>query len=530
MPEIYLKNAKRAVQNVIDYGDTDVFPYPFENPLIRRDSDKFSELIFDISNNFETYFRSMPPQFESTLVPVGYQGYRWATQIDPFWNTYILATLMRHAGDLERSRVNINLYRAHSYRISADESSSNIFVDNYNWRSFMLSSYEAAKQAKYVVVTDISEFYRRIYHHKIENALEQIIPSSIPDNIIKLLTVFSGGSSYGLPIGGPAARIISEVVINQIDQLLYAKGFVFCRFSDDFHIFTNTEEEAHKAIQVLSELLILNQGLTLQKAKTRILSGSEFIATFPKHLVPDHVPTSDRERLFSLSLNYDPYSPTANEDYEQLKESLNSIDFLSLLDQELTKSQLHGPTASKLIKALKVTSGKVRESAIITMMNNIGLLYPVFTQLLIVLISIKGDLTEKEYSTVCSKILELSYSSSYIMGLDIHKCFSVRLLQGFNDYRVRVLFDRWYHNGTPLLRRDIIVAYIAGREVSQLSDIKNRLSNATPWERRAFIAGSYLLKDEGKHWRNAQTFNPFETFVRDAASDLHSKGEIGIIL
>ena len=116
------------------------------------------------------------------------------------------------------------------------------------------------------------------------------------------------------------------------------------------------------------------------------------------------------------------------------------------------------------------------------------------------------------------------------MSLDIHKCFAVRLLQGYSNYNVNVLFDSWFQQGGPLLRRDIIVAYIASHDVPQLSDIKNRLSNVTPWERRAFIAGSFLLKDEGKHWRNAQKFNHFEEFVRDVSSNLNDKGEIGIIL
>lgn len=529
MAEIHKRNIKRATQNIINFGDTDVFPYPFENALIRRNQDKFVELIQDVSSNFDSYFESTPPQFESSLVPVGYQGYRWATQICPFWNAYMLSAMLRHSAEIEAQRLPVGTNCVHSYRIETNEQAANIFSQEYNWRSFMTRSYELAQDCEYVVVTDISEFYRRIYHHRVENALKQACNTGLPDKLMKLLSVFSGGSSYGLPIGGPAARIISELVINQVDKLLFTKKIKFCRFSDDFHIFTDSEEGAHRAIQILSELLILNQGLTLQKSKTRILTGSEFLNTFPSHLVPGSEPKTDRERLFSLSLNYDPYSPTAEEDYEHLKDCLESIDFLALLDEELAKSQVHGPTASKLIRSLKLTSGTVRKNAIATILDNLNILYPVFTQLMIALQGIKDDLEEEEYRSICAKLIELSESDSYIMTLDIHRCFAVRILQGFSDYRVDAIFDNWYQNGSAILRRDILTSYAIDGHIYQLSDLKHKMGQSSPWERRAFIAGSYVMLDEGSHWRKAQSFSPFEKFVRDSASSLATDSELGIM-
>ena len=530
MPEIPKKYIKRSTKNIVSFGDTDVFPYPFENILIRRNQSGFVDLIEQISCNFDDYFTNMPPQFESTLVPVGYQGYRWATQICPFWNAYLLSAVLRHADEIEDARISTDLKSVHSYRIDRDAENPDIFDKNYNWRSFMLESHQLAQRTNFIVVTDISEFYRRIYHHRIENSLEQAIKSNIPDKIVKLLKRFSRGSSYGLPIGGPAARVISELVINQIDHLLISKGIEYCRFSDDFHVFTQTEEEAYKAIQLLSELLILNQGLTLQKSKTRILPTSEFISTFPQHILPGSIPRTDRERLYSLSLNFDPYSPTAEDDYEKLKSSLSSIDFLSLLNEELSKSQVHAPTVAKLIRGLKATEGRVRTSAIKTVMEGASILYPVFSLLLIVLNAIKNDLKEEDFHLICNKLLELSESDSYIMSLDIHKCFAVRILRSFADYRIYALFDQWFQYGSPVLRRDIITAYVAQKAWQQLSDLKNRLTGESPWERRALIVGSYVLGEEGKHWRQAQSFNLFEEFVRDEAIKLNNTDDLGVLI
>ena len=143
------------------------------------------------------------------------------------------------------------------------------------------------------------------------------------------------GTSYGLPIGGPSSRIMAETVINQIDHLMYARGIDCCRFVDDFHIFAKSEEDAYQSLQHLTELLIMNQGLSLQKSKTRVMTGAEFTSTFPPHLIPGAIASTDRERLFTIDLNYGPYSPTAATDYSTLKTSLSSIDFLTLLDDEM---------------------------------------------------------------------------------------------------------------------------------------------------------------------------------------------------
>lgn len=520
MPEIFKKNIKRAARNVISFGDTDVFPYSFENILIRRGTEKFVETIEVMVSNFESMIHESPPQFESILTPVGYNGYRWITQIDPYWNCYLLSALIRHGKEIESARIDVNQNSVHSYRFNSDDHSDDLFFSDWNWRSFMRESYERASGAKYVITTDISEFYRRIYHHRVENALERVCSSNLPDKIIELLSIFSHGTSYGLPVGGPSSRIIAESILNQIDVLLNARGISFCRFVDDFHIFASSEEDAYRALQLLTELLIMNQGLNLQKSKTRIMSTGEFIATFPAHLIPGAVPVTDRERLFTLDLNFDPYSPSAQSDYENLKSSLSSIDFLSLLDEELQKSQIHTPTASKLIRALKSIDGVVREQAIKTLMANVSLLYPVLSQLLIVLVTIRDDLSDNEISIICDSILTMVSGNSYLMALDVHKAYAVRILYKYPDYRVDAVFTEWLTNGCSALKRDVIIGFAARGGWDHLSDFKNRVAGQTPWVKRAMIAVSYGLGDEGRHWRSDHISNDFDRFVQGAASNL----------
>ena len=74
----------------------------------------------------------------------------------------------------------------------------------------------------HVLSTDISDFYPRVYHHRVENALSHATKNrAAVSRCKKLLSLLAvGGVSYGLPIGGNAARLLAELVLNRTDRLL----------------------------------------------------------------------------------------------------------------------------------------------------------------------------------------------------------------------------------------------------------------------------------------------------------------------
>jgi len=79
------------------------------------------------------------------------------------------------------------------------------------------------------VQTDISDFYPRIYHHRIENALQRLPGvGDQPKRVMDLLKQFSQNVSYGLPVGGPASRILAELSLDGVDKLLIRRGVRFC--------------------------------------------------------------------------------------------------------------------------------------------------------------------------------------------------------------------------------------------------------------------------------------------------------------
>jgi hypothetical protein len=397
----------------------------------------------------------------------------------------------------------------------------------------MQSSVELSRDYNYVVLCDISEFYPRLGHHRLENALKQIDGSSdYPKKIMDFLSNFSRTNSFGLPIGGPAARILSELTINQIDRLLVGNGVRFTRFADDYHLFANSKEDAYRSLIFLSEKLSLNQGLTLQKSKTRIMSSAEFQAT----LLPIAAPEDDelsgqppavdkekdaREELLAFSLRFDPYSPNAEEDYERLRVEMRKYDILSILKDELGKSRVHTILTKKLIRAIQFLDDGVRDQAILSVLNNCDVLYPIFSSILLMIDQVVESLSEETKLSVKNSIVTLIEEESHIFRVDIHLSYAIRVLSHFNDPQVTSIFQRVYQNrNSAIIRRDVILAMARWGEWYWLSDVKNNFRQLSSPERRAFIVASYMLRDEGRHWREhvSREFTPYEIVVKKWAA------------
>ena len=315
---------RRAIANVSRYGDTDIFPLPVENHIFYDCPDETTKLLSELHANFDAWLAQHPPAHDGTLAPVTYTGFRWATQLDPLWNLYFLALVLSIAEQVEAQRIDPSEGCVFSYRYKWDDRDATLFDPGYNWRRFMEHSLSKAADHPFVVLCDVSEFYHRLGHHRLENALAHLNDKSdTPWRIMEFLKNFSGTNSFGLPVGGPAARILSELTLNQIDQILKLEGVPFCRYSDDFHIFADSIENGYTKLLLITEKLQRTQGLQLQKAKTRIMSSSEFIATSPIKLddVADAKAgsgwssASERARsLLRFSIKFDPYSPTKTDD------------------------------------------------------------------------------------------------------------------------------------------------------------------------------------------------------------------------
>jgi hypothetical protein len=512
-----------AAANTNRHGDTDIFPYPIENHILKDKQSELVALLIEATKNFEQWLVQYPPAHINTLVPVGLNGFRQATQQDPFWNTYLLGTTLSIATKIEKARIPIDKKSVYSYRLADSYAAGDIFRDDLSWRDFVLHSIEVAKEYKYVVVCDIADCYQRIYHHRLENALKQLNIDPAPaQHIMKILSNFTNAKSYGLPVGGPGARILVELVLDLTDRLLKTSKIRFCRYADDYHLFVDDHNDAFDKLLFLSEKLLRNDGLSIQKSKTRIMSSAEFIASQAILVQRDEEEGSDVSRLFSLKLRFDPYSARAEEDYAALKRELAQIDILGMLNKELAKTRIHGALTKRLVAAIRHLAPEYLESALLTLMENLDSLYPIFPVVAITLKSCFGDLSSEIREKVCAELREKMISQSYLLRTELHAAYAIRVLaeQKSSDNEDAVVSLHSRFTG-PLVRRDVILAMAKWGGFSWLSDQISEYLAVSPWERRAFIIASYTMGDAGKHWRShmKEKFTPFETLVRDWAAE-----------
>ena len=496
-----------AVKNIATHGDTDIFPLPFETLAFFDDPAAVQSVVEKLDKSFETSLPARSPTSIEALAQVGYSGFRWAMQIDPFWNAYYLALVIKLAKKIETQRLPQKQQSVFSYRYKWDEVSGRLFTDSH-WNDYRRRALSLAESHSYVVVTDIADFYTRIYHHRVENALYRFEPSSSTTvrRLMKLLQVFSRATSYGLPVGGPASRMLSELALNDADQHLSTQKITFCRYSDDYTMFCRSKSDAYKALVLLSEKLF-NEGLALQKKKTRILTAAEFkdSSALLDPQKPHENSGSDERKLLSISIRYDPYAANAEKEYKALKVAMKHIDVIGILGREVAKPAIDTAVSRQAIAAIRALNKKDQERALRTLLDqeNLAVLLPVFVSVLRAVRDLYSELSTAAQDYIDDALIALYDSESFLLSLDLHLSYFVQALgQRRSARKEQVLSEIHAKSTSTLVRRLVILAMANWNCHYWISDvIKRTYSTASAWEKRSMIAASHILGDEGDHWR-----------------------------
>lgn len=508
-----------AVRNISTYGDTDVFPSPFENFIMFDQPGEVVQLLETIHADLDQALALYPPNNIDTLAPIGYTGYRWVTQIEPIWNAYFLALTLAAGEAAEQVRLPESEKAVYSYRFELNPVNNKIFKDS-TWMDYKRRALELGSTYEYALASDISDFYPRIYHHRLENELDRInLQGDLTWRIMKLLQQFSKTVSYGLPVGGPAARILAEIALHPIDLHLNRTQIPFCRYTDDFHLFAHTREDAYRALSFLSEKLF-NEGLSLQKSKTKIMMAKELqdVSRFVDPLTQTE-DLSPENKLLGLSIRFDPYSPKAEEDYETLKQAVRSIDIVGILSREIGKTAIDPLVTKQAIKAVRALPADLQDRAMATLIepDNIHILAPAFITIMRLFRQTYDEFGTHVHPGVDSFLIKLVESESYLLTNDLNLAYLLQVLGKEQSVRKeQLLVQLFERRQSPLIRRLIILIMAKWRAFYWLSDVKKRFGTSTSWERSSFILASYYMGDEGAHWRLhiKNSLSPMERVIR----------------
>lgn len=531
MPLVSTAAMQLAVKNIASFGDTDIFPFPTENHLFFDKPEDVCKVLSQVDSDFDDAVSKIPILTSKNLSVVGYSGFRYGTQIDPLWNAYLLSLVVSIASDLEARRVSPNI--VFSYRYDPNFTTGALFNKAIGWGEFQSAAVAHAKTHPYILRCDISDFYPRIYHHRLENALKSATANTeIPQRIMKILGGISEGPSYGLPVGGPAARLLSEILLNRVDRLLASEEIKYCRFVDDYVIFAENREKAHSGLILLSNFLLANEGLSLQKSKTRVLTSAEFLATseFSEDHVDESAPEREARTFRRLRVHYDPYSPTAEADYEKLAAELKKFDIIGMLGRELAKSRVDEGLARQLIAAVKHLPPVTQNEAVLSMLKSIDLLYPIFPSVMQLCRGILEALDGSVKEIIFTTLRKLIAGHSYITQVPTNLAYALRVLVFDTSEETDTLLAQLHkQTSSMMLKRDIILMMAHRGSDYWISNCRISFSTLTGWERRAMLIGSYILGDEGDHWRKSikKDQNDFDQLIMKWIGEAKSKKGAG---
>lgn len=442
-----------------DGGTPTSFPSHRITTVLHDRTTEVATTLKAVDGNLDVALSEQPPLVEGALSLVTYEGFRWVTQIDPLWNAYFLALTLQVAPLIEEARIPELQRMVFSYRFRPNIDDASLF-GSAAWNEFSTATQEIAKDYEYVAICDIADFYGRIYHHRIENSLRRVDPESdIAAKMDKLLSRFSGGTSYGLPVGGPAARILSELLLNATDRLLLAAGVRFCRFADDYRIFANSKEEAFRNLLLLTETLLRNEGLSLQRNKTRVVATKDFLRS-PLYIPEDSDELTESERdarrLLRLSIRFDPYSPTADEDYERLKTDIEQFDIIGMLTAEVSKSRVNTPVVKRLAQIVRLLDAEARDAAAEMLVTNLDVLAPALPVVLRVLDDIFTDLSPLQQAFTAREIRRRIQYEEYWIMVPVNLAYALRVLQHESSEENVQLCTQLYRHVPPFIQRDIV--------------------------------------------------------------------------
>ena len=231
-----------ALQHALQIGDTDVFPIPFEYEAINHDWANVKQFL---SSSDVLQWTTRPAR--TLLSPKAKYGFRAITQLDPLDFLVFSATVYEISADLELRRIPTQSGTVFSYRVSANQDGQ-LFDPNVGYRQFIERCREKLAgntQEGFVATADISDFYSRIYHHRLENALRAATQRTSHVNaVMRCLSGWNGTETFGIPVGCAPSRLLAEITLSDVDEALLANGVDFLRLMDDSRFFAESEAAA----------------------------------------------------------------------------------------------------------------------------------------------------------------------------------------------------------------------------------------------------------------------------------------------
>ena len=129
----------------------------------------------------------------------------------------------------------------------------------------------------YVVDIDLSKFFDRIHHDRLIGRLGQKISDKrilrLIGNMLRSGVMINGvvtPSQEGAMQGGALSPLLSNIVLDELDQELEKRGLEFCRFADDCNIFVKSQKAADRVMEKVSQFIEKKLKLKVNQEKSQV--------------------------------------------------------------------------------------------------------------------------------------------------------------------------------------------------------------------------------------------------------------------
>lgn len=135
---------------------------------------------------------------------------------------------------------------------------------------------------EWIIELDLEKFFDKVNHDKLMGLLaKEITDKRILKLIRSYLTsgIMEGGvispRTEGTPQGSPLSPLLSNIVLNELDKELTARGHRFVRYADDCSIYVMSEKSAQRVMETITEYIEGKLKLKVNRNKSKVSRPTE---------------------------------------------------------------------------------------------------------------------------------------------------------------------------------------------------------------------------------------------------------------
>jgi Reverse transcriptase (RNA-dependent DNA polymerase) len=479
-----------ALKHVRKEGDTDLFPQPFEFEVIKKYWPTVLKELKGIQINAHAW---QGPR--RLMVPKSEFGFRAVCQLDPL-DSILFAALVREIGNkIERKRSAPSDNTVFSYRFDPG-ADGRLYAASTGWERFWKISSAHCDEFPCVLVTDISDFYNQIYHHTVENQLNECgIKREYWFGLKNLLANVTEGVSRGVPIGPHPSHLIAEMAMIPVDEFLQSIGVEFCRYVDDIHIFCKSERIARSTLYKFADYLDKTQKIQLNRQKTHMLDTNEFRNTCETNSIDK--PINNLELQVLNTVRSHTKSP-----YERVRIIKLSNADLATLSQANIESVLKEYLDADEVDYIRLR-WFIRRLAQVGAPGGVNLIVKRFDEFLPAIAEVgkyfeaAAPNSDGKWKDIGKDLIAL-YDTDLVQASEYLQVVILSLFSRIKDLNHVNSLTKLYATSSPMCQRKIMLAAATAKASAWLSTLKGAYKNADPWSKRAILYSLRALPKDAK--------------------------------